>query len=99
MESEKNSTSTSSSYLKEALIKDGYEPGLVKVLKDSECSFIIYNVATKAQLDPVNFNISEFEVFRKKDLKIYFKYKPLGMMNRCNEASPVELLSVVERQN
>ena len=96
-ETETTATSANSKYIKEILLKEGYEPGTVKVLKDSKCTFVIVNEKTNVNLDPVNFNISDFEEFRMNDLKVYFKYKPLRMMNRCTEASPVELISIVKK--
>jgi len=99
VESEKTAGSANSKYIKEVLMKEGYELGTVKILKDSECRFVILNEGTTVYFDPINFNISDFEAFRQEDLKIYFKYKPLRMMNRCSEASPVELISIVKRED
>jgi len=99
VESENTAGSGNSKYIKEVLMKEGYELGTVKVLKDSECTFVILNEGTSVYFDPINFNISDFEAFRQKDLKIYFKYKPLRMMNRCSEASPIELISIVKRED
>ena len=99
LESENTVTSANSKYLKDILMKEGYQLGTVKVLKDSDCTFVILNESTNVNLDPINFNISGFEDFRQHDLKIYFKFRPLKMMNRCSEAIPIELVSVVKRED
>lgn len=96
-EAENAATSANSKYIKDILLKEGYEPGTVKVLKDSDCTFVILNENTNVYLDPINFNISDFEDFRTNGLNVYFKYKPLRMMNRCTEASPIELISIVKK--
>ena len=98
VESETQISSKSSKLVKDALLKDGYELGIVKILDNSSCSFIIYNESSQAQLDPVNFNVSEYTEFKKNNLKIFFRYKPLRMMNRCNDAAPIELISVLKRE-
>ena len=43
VESETQISSKSSKLVKDALLKDGYELGIVKILDNSSCSFIIYN--------------------------------------------------------
>ena len=99
VESEKSKSKQNTGIIKENLLKDGYELGIVKIPEESDCTYIILNETTKVNLDPINFNISDYEDFRVKDLKIYFKYRQLRMMNRCNEALPIELISILKRED
>jgi hypothetical protein len=85
--------------LDERMKKEGYEFGVVQYLEDSDCSYVIYNESSHARLDPFNFISKDFSEFKENGLKVYFKYKPLRMMNRCSEASPIELISVIKRKN
>lgn len=87
-----------SSLIEDKLIEEGYDIGLVKYVENSDCPFIIYSENTEVQFDPINFDSPEFTTFKSNDLKVYFKYRPLRRMNRCNEASPIELVSIKKRE-
>jgi hypothetical protein len=85
--------------IEEKLIKEGYQLGTVKNLENTNCPFVIYSETTNNLLDPINFEASDFAEFKKNELKIYFQYRALRMMNRCNEASPIELTSIRKRED
>ncbi len=84
--------------LDERMKKEGYSFGTVIFLENSDCSYVILDEISEVNFDPVNFDSSEFSEFKKDDQKVYYKYRPLRMMNRCAEASPIALLSVRERK-
>ncbi len=85
--------------IEEKLIKEGYQLGTVKKLENTDCPFVIYSETTNNLLDPINFEASDFAEFKENELKIYFQYRPLRMMNRCNDASPIELTSIKKRED
>lgn len=80
------------------MLTDGFEIGEIKHLKNSECEYVIIDQATKSKFDPVNISEEVFKDFQKDTLKIYYKYHPLRMMNRCSEANPVELIEIKKRE-
>ncbi len=88
-----------SSLIEDKLIEEGYDIGIVKYVENSDCPYVIYNENSKVQFDPINFDSTEFASFKSNDLKVYFKYRPLRRMNRCNEASPIELVSIKKRED
>jgi len=81
------------------LLANGYSTGIVKVIEGSKCPFIIYDERTKAQFDPINMDDSKYASFKEKDAKIYYKFLPLRMKNRCNEAQPITLADIKKREN
>lgn len=78
--------------------KEGYHIGIVNYLKDSQCPYIITDEKSGIQFDPVNIDKAIFETYRVDNTKIYFKYRPLRMMNRCSEAQPIELEDIKKRE-
>ena len=93
----KNDSTTQT--IKVQMDSEGYIKGIVKVLKDSDCPFIIIDETSRTQLDPINFDLPEFAEYKNDGIKIYFKYKPLRRMNRCNDASPIEVESIKKRED
>lgn len=81
------------------LLDDGYSKGTIAYLKDSKCSYIIIDEKTGVKFDPINIDSKQFSAFKKDTEKIYYKYRPLRMMNRCNEAQPIELESIKKRED
>lgn len=77
--------------LNNALISQGYKVGTVKEVKSGDCTFIIVDEKTGAELDPVNFNEDMFKLMRKHDKKVYYKYTRSRMMNRCGNYQPVRI--------
>ena len=80
------------------LINDGFHLGEIQYLKDSECSYIIIDQATKAKFDPINISEESYKSVRNDGEKVYYKYRPLRRMNRCPEANPIELLEIKKRE-
>jgi len=84
--------------LEERMVKDGYTLGTVLFLKNFDCEYIIKEENAAAKFDAINFESAQYSDFKQDSLKIYFKYKPLRMMNRCKDALPVKLLSIRKRK-
>jgi hypothetical protein len=80
------------------MIGEGFQLGVVKHLKESECSYIIIDQATKAQFDPINILEESYKAMRNDGEKVYYKYRPLRRMNRCTEANPIELIDIKKRE-
>ena len=76
---------------KTELISKGFTPGIIQESpKNEDCLFtILVSVQNKQPyfLDPINLD----EAYKKNDLAVFFKYKALRMMNRCQRANPVEI--------
>jgi hypothetical protein len=80
------------------MIGEGFQLGVVKHLKESECSYIIIDQVTKAQFDPINITEESYKAMRNDGEKVYYKYRPLRRMNRCTEANPIELVDIKKRE-
>lgn len=80
------------------MINDGFHVGEIKHLKNSKCEYIIIDQATKAKFDPINISEETYETLRKDAQKIYYKYRPLRMMNRCTDANPISLIEIKKRE-
>lgn len=80
------------------MIDEGFQLGVVKHLKESECNYIIIDQTTKAQFDPINITEESYKAIRNDGEKIYYKYRPLRRMNRCTEANPIELIDIKKRE-
>lgn len=78
--------------------KEGYSTGTLTYHKDSKCSYIITDEKSGTKFDPININDEVYKNFKMNDSKIYFKYRPLRMMNRCTEAQPIELEDIKKRE-
>jgi len=73
------------------LLNEGYAMGTIKYLKNSKCSYIIIDEKSGVQFDPINIDTDKYSAFKSESTKVYFKYRPLRMANRCMEAQPIEL--------
>jgi hypothetical protein len=80
------------------MLNDGFHIGKIKELKNSKCDYIIIDETTHVQLDPINFSEDDYKAYKKDAQKIYFKYRPLRMMNRCTDANPIQLTSIKKRE-
>jgi len=80
------------------IINEGFHLGEIQHLKNSKCEYIIIDLATKAKFDPINISEKTYEAFRKDTQKIYYKYRPLRMMNRCPDANPISLIEIKKRE-
>lgn len=93
-----NNEQSDSKIMDAQMIKDGFYLGVIKHLKNSKCEYIIMDVKTKAQFDPINISEETYKAFRKDTQKVYYKYLPLRMMNRCNDANPISLIEIKKRE-
>ncbi len=61
---------------------------------ENDCPFTI-RIADKTGtlLDPINLDPS----FHVSGMKVWFSFRPLRMMNRCDKANPVELSDIQTR--
>jgi len=73
------------------LISRGYHVGTIKSIKTEKCSFIIVDEKTGVEFDPINFEEANFDAMRVNNQKVYYKYTPLRMMNRCGNYQPVSI--------
>jgi hypothetical protein len=79
---------------------DGYASGVIDYdEKRSKCSFIIIDDKSKLKYDPININEDKFASLRGNGTKIYFKFHALRMMNRCDDAQPIEIEDIKKREN
>ena len=97
---EKNSTTgdnTGPAVDESNMIAQGYLKGIIRYSEaEGDCPYAIevesddYNY----MLDPLNLE----EAHKKDGHKVWFKFTPLRMPNRCEKASPVNLTEVQQRQ-
>ena len=64
------------------MIGEGFQLGVVKHLKESECSYIIIDQATKAQFDPINILEESYKAMRNDGEKVYYKYTEISNIKR-----------------
>jgi hypothetical protein len=91
------SCSSSKSSLKINLIdteKEGYTLGIIEPKGGGNCGWMISDIANK-KYDPINIEHEKFLRFSLKKEKIYFKFLPLRMKNRCENISPIQLIEIV----
>lgn len=79
--------------------EEGYSKGFVKETDNTKCQFIIINEKTNTAFDPINFEEDAFRDFRLQGEKIYYKFLPLRMPNRCTEAQPISLVDIKKRED
>ena len=76
---------------KAELIPEGFTAGVIQEnTKKEDCQFTIIVSEQNKQvyfLDPINLD----EKKKKNGLVVFFKYRPLRMMSRCQRANPVEI--------
>ena len=81
-------------------INEGYSKGLLTAQRESSCTFIILDEKTGAKFDPINLAEGKFGDFKSAENEIvYYKYRPLRMMNRCPEAQPISLEDIKKGSN
>ena len=83
--------------MNEKLINEGYSVGTITYLANSKCSYIIIDEKTGVKFDPINIDEDKFKAYKKDASKIYYKYRGLRMMNRCNEGQPIQLEAIQSR--
>ena len=77
------------------LIPEEFTAGVIQEsTKKGDCLFTIL-VTSKGKeslhFDPINLD----EAYKKNGLAVFFKYRPLRMMNRCQRANPVEIQEIL----
>lgn len=91
---EEPSITTETKEMNKELISEGYAIGMVKHIKNSECDYIIVDEKTSVEFDPINFKEDAFKSMKIDNQKVYYKYHPLRMMNRCGSYQPVKILEI-----
>lgn len=81
------------------LKNEGYLAATVKYQADSKCTYVLIDETTDVKYDPINLDEAKFMSFKKDLEKVYFKYRALRMMNRCEDAQPVELEDIKKRED
>ncbi len=76
---------------KAELIPEGFTAGVIQEnTKKEDCLFTILVTSNSGEplyFDPINLD----EAYKKDGIALFFKYRPLRMMNRCQRANPVEI--------
>ena len=80
------------------MVKEGFVLGSIKINRGSACPYIIEDEQLGLKYDPVNLDEEKFKKFKLEEQKIFFKFTPLRRMNRCNEASPIQLTAIEIRE-
>lgn len=83
----------------EKMLEAGYQLGtIVASSAEGDCPFVI-ELATKTDTllyDPINLDKS-FSSFKQDNMKVWFTFQPLRMMNRCTKANPINLIDIKTR--
>lgn len=98
----KNETTTTpmKQTMENEFINEGYSKGLLTAQSESSCTFIILDEKTGAKFDPINLEEGKFGDFKSaKNEIVYYKYRPLRMMNRCTEAQPISIEDIKKGSN
>ncbi len=77
------------------LIPEGFTAGVIQEsTKKGDCLFTITVTSEGGEpfyFDPINLD----EAYKKNGLAVFFKYRSLRMMNRCQRANPVEIQEIL----
>jgi len=80
------------------MIAEGYQQGvMVYSDKEGDCPYTVQMKGDKMEfyyLDPTNLKDS----FKKDSLKIWLKFNGLRIMNRCDKATPIEVIEMKKRE-
>lgn len=84
-------------YAAQKMMEDGYLPGRI-IYSDlaDDCQYTIQLLEAGKEfyyVDPVNLP----ENFRRDNVTVWVKFKGLRRMNRCENASPVEIIEILNR--
>ncbi len=87
-------TMDESSEAKEMIAK-GFLMGTIKAYEtEGNCPFVIEVAGeTPYYLDPIDLD----ESFKQNDMKVWFTFFGLRMMNRCEKANPVKINEIKKR--
>jgi len=78
--------------------KEGYSTGTIIPKDNGNCGWVITDSKNNSY-DPINIEEEKFVQFSLKIEKIYFKFLPLRMKNRCKNTSPISLVEVILATN
>lgn len=96
---EKETETKTTKSMDSKLVAEGFIAGTVKYQADSKCTYVIVDEKTNLKYDPINIDDVKFIVFKKDADKVYFKFRLLRMMNRCEDAQPIELENIKKRED
>lgn len=89
------SSSTTEVSSSEDMLAQGYIMGVIKTgATDGGCEYTIDTKKFNYHLDPTNLD----DAFKKDGLKVWFTHRGLRMMNRCPEATPIEVIEMKVRK-
>lgn len=72
----------------EKFLKEGFIRGIIVYSAiESDCKYTIQVIPEGNFFDPINLDDS----FKIDGAKVWFKYYPLRMMNRCDKANPISI--------
>ncbi|WP_339609082.1 hypothetical protein [uncultured Planktosalinus sp.] len=93
--SSKKSSETESSINETKMIEKGFQKAVV-IFSENEkvCPFTLSVEGVDYLLDPINLE----KTFKVNQEKIWVNYRPLRMANRCDKATPVEIIEIEKRQ-
>lgn len=77
------------------MMENGFTMGtIVASTAEDDCPYVIKSQIddTEVLFDPINLE----EGFMKDNMKVWYKYNPLRMANRCQKANPVSLTEIKE---
>lgn len=79
-----------------SMMEEGYLKGtIVASTTEGDCPYVIEVEGKEAYfLDPTNIE----STYQKDGMKIWFTYRGLRMMNRCQKANPIELVDIEKRE-
>lgn len=80
------------------MMDEGYNIGKIKYQENSKCEYLIVDETTNVKFDPINISEEIYTTFRKDTQKVYFKYRPLRMKNRCLEGQPIQITDIKKRE-
>lgn len=83
---------------KENTQKEGFTKGLIVYSdKEDDCPFTI-EVKTDNNIiyyDPINLE----DIYKNNGEKVWFKFSGLRRMNRCEKASPINIIEIEKRED
>ncbi len=79
----------------EKMIEEGFKKATVVYSSlPNDCEYTLAIEGEKTLFDPINLEVK----FKKSQEKVWVKYTPLRMPNRCEKANPVELTDIYPRK-
>lgn len=93
--SSKKSSESENSINETNMIEKGFQKAIV-IFSENEniCPYTLSVEGVDYLLDPINLE----QAFKVNQQKIWVSYRSLRMANRCDKATPVEIIEIVNRQ-